>query len=589
MSTIREIAESAQPIAAAETPATEKKKKPAKKKTSSSSQPDAVQLPEDCPVVPLGINGDTYYYIDASRQLREISAEKHSRLGLLALFNQRSEYLWNTWPRQNDQGAVTGWRPELVAEALMGACAREGLLDVDNRVRGPGAWADDDGQLVLHCGDVIYDGADAGNPGRIGRYIYHAAPPIPHPYQGKTDTAAADELRMLFCTWEWARPQVDPFLLLGWIGASMIGGALKWRPMVWITGDRGTGKSTLQEVINHLHGDGLLQVADPTAAGLWQRAKRASLPIAIDELEPEGDSRKNANIIKLARLAASGASMVRGGSDHKGTTFTVRSCFLFSSVLIPPMQPAEISRMAILSLNELRADAKPPHLEPKKLAEISAIFRKRMMEQWPRLADTLDAYRGALQAAGHTSRGADQFGTLLACMDLLLYDDIPSANALAGWGEKLKWSTLAEAENATSDSERCISHLLSSICDTYKDGKRRTVGSWIEQAADRWKGADFTEADKVLGAMGIRVQRPRVHGQPTELLIANAHQGLAHIYRDTVWASLPGSSGVWVQSIRRVPGAEASKSSTNFGGAPSRYTRLPLDAILPPNGKEGAE
>jgi predicted ATPase len=35
--------------------------------------------------------------------------------------------------------------------------------------------------------------------------------------------------------------------VLGWIAAATIGGALDWRPSLWITGDLSTGKSTLLE------------------------------------------------------------------------------------------------------------------------------------------------------------------------------------------------------------------------------------------------------------------------------------------------------------------------------------------------------
>lgn len=558
-------------------------KKSDKKKPPERTADEVLRmtLPDDCPVVPLGTHEDVYYYIDSCRQLRPMGYKEHGRLPILSLFAKCPEYLHNNWPRINEKGESSGWRPEMVSEALMSAAARAGILDIVDRVRGPGAWTDEDGSLVFHCGDILYADGKILEPGQVGRHIYPSAPEKPRPSEEPSHIQAAETLLELLKSWNWRRGKdhdfADAHLLLGWIAASMIGGALKWRPMVWITGDKATGKSTLHDLLKLVHGaGGLIHATDPTAAGLWQSVGHASLPIALDELESEADNRKNQNIIKLARHAASGGTTLRGGSDHKGTSFTARSCFLFSSILIPPLLGQDVSRMAILQLDKLEG-VSAPHLKPKDLAEIGSIFRKRLMEQWSRFADTLALYRECLHKTGHGGRSSDQFGTLLACADLLLYSCLPAEKDLQRWGDVLKRSTLAEAEDDIADSDRCLSHLLSSICDVFRDGKRRTVGSWIQQAAGTGTQIVDDDANKVLASFGLRVEKK---DDKAFLLAANSHQGMTAIFRDTVWAGMPGSTGVWVQSLRRVSGAEASKSSTNFGGAPARFTRLPLDKIF---------
>lgn len=572
---IRAAVEGAKQVAVAPKSAKKADKKPKKQKTADDVL--RTTLDDDCPVVALGINDDVCYYIDCKRQLRPLSARDHSRLNIMKLFSPKTKYLWDTWPRTNEEGAVVGWKPEIVAEAMMCAASQAGIIDIVDRVRGPGSWVDEDGKLVFHCGDVLYHGDQELEPGQIGRHIYPAAPEKPRPSSEPSNVQAAETLLALLNKWNWRRKGTDAHLLLGWIGASLIGGALKWRPMVWMTGDKATGKSTLHEVLNGVHGPGgLIHATDPTAAGLWQSVGHASLPIALDELESEADNRKNQNIIKLARHAASGGTTLRGGSDHKGTSFTVRSCFLFSSILIPPLLGQDVSRMAILQLDNLEG-VSAPRLEPKKLAEIGAVFRKRLMEQWPRFAETLEMYRECLHKTGHGGRSSDQFGTLLACADLLLYTGLPMAADLTHWGEELKRSTLAEAEDDIADSERCLSHLLSSLCDVFRDGKRRTIGSWIEEAAGKGNQIVDADANKILATFGMRVEKK---DDKASLLVANTHQGMSGIFRDTIWHGMPGSTGVWVQSLRRVSGAEASKTSTNFGGAPARFTRLPLDNIF---------
>src|SRR5690606_17311575 len=114
----------------------------------------------------------------------------------------------------------------------------------------------------------------------------------------------------------------------------MLGGALKWRPHVWVTGSTATGKSTLHELLELLFDGGALHTADATEAGLRQILGQQTLPVFFDELEANEDNRRARAIIGLARLASSGADMHRGGQDHHGHEFTARSCFLFSSILI---------------------------------------------------------------------------------------------------------------------------------------------------------------------------------------------------------------------------------------------------------------
>lgn len=535
-------------------------------------------FPKDCPVEPLGVKDDQLFYLDALRQLRVVKADKHSRNSVLSLFGVHTRYLTQQWPRIGKGGAVLGWDAAEVTEGLMAEASRRGVLDVVNRVRGPGGWVDEDGRLVMHCGDEVHCGGDVFAPGQIGKFIYPSAPEKPKPAK-ESDIASAEALLKLIKSWNWVRPDLDPHLLLGWIGAAMLGGALEWRPMVWVTGDKATGKSTLHKLIERVIGSGaLISSSDATAAGLWQSVGHASLPVALDELEAEEDNRKNGNIIKLARHAASGGKTLRGGSDHKGSDFTVRSAFLFSSILVPPMLGQDVSRMAMLNLNDLGTGA-APSLEPRLLAQFGAVFRRRLLDHWPRFEGLLNAWRVALASKGHGGRSADQFGTLMACRDLLLHDHAPSSDELEMWGELLSRDRLSEAEDDIPDHERCVRYLLSCVVDVFRNGERRQVGSWIHQAAfgsSQDGGGGPNEANKVLAAIGLKVAR---EDAAPVLYIANAHQGLQQVFRETHWGGKSGSTGVWVQALRRVTGAAAA-GCIRFDGVPARCTRIPLERIM---------
>jgi hypothetical protein len=249
-------------------------------------------------------------------------------------------------------------------------------------------------------------------------------------------TNAGEILLMKLRAWNWQRPLIDPMLLLGHIGCSMIGGALDWRPNAWITGGSATGKSTLQKLLRAIHGGAALATGNATEAGLRQLLKQQTLPVFFDELEASADNRKAQAVIELARVASSGDVVLKGGQNHEGAEFTVRSCFLFSSILLPPMPTQDKNRLALLELDplaDLQIDGKAPKaptIDENELKDLGRQVRRRLVDHWHRVDDLVDRYRVALGAQGHTGRGGDQFGTLLAIADIMLYDQADEATIL---------------------------------------------------------------------------------------------------------------------------------------------------------------
>lgn len=561
---------------------------------SDGTPQEDLHLPAGCPVVPLGIQGDVAYYLDELRQLRDLKAEKHSRLNVQALFGRKSDLLYDYWPRktqdkQTGEWLVTGWRPELAAETLMGAAARKGVWSPQDRVRGAGAWTGLDGELVWHCGDVVLVMPVGGKgraheeaPGVLDDLVYPASPAIPRPHpeaQASAERGVAQTLLDHFETWSWRRGDVDAYLLLGWIGAAMLGAALEWRPVAWITGGSGTGKSTLQNHIKWLMGtSGLLQSADPTPAGLRQTLKFACLPVALDEQEPEEDNNRTmAALIKLARIAASGANAHRGGSDHQASQFTLRSCLLFSSILVPPLLPQDRNRMAILELDQLPQDVDAPNVSERTMNEWGRRLRRRLVDQWPRWTVTLEAYRKAMRRGGHSARGQDVFGVLLAVADLLLYDQPPDAAGLESWEQKLAAATLSELEGGMTDESACLNHLLSTVWEAPHDRRRMTLGRWVSIAAGHIRGeAEPETALRLLLEAGLKVVDDA--GQKW-LAVANMHRGLSRIYDGTQWAARPGAIGTWVQALRRLPHKVPKKAL--WFGVTCKGTLLPIHLCLP--------
>lgn len=536
-------------------------------------------LPDKCPVTPLGTKRGTYYYIDALGQFRELKDKDHSRTILQGLLGSDIGFCKKEYPKKTEEGFVTGWKPDEFGKDLMAECACHGVWEPFERVRGAGVWIDDDDEIIIHSGDAIIKDNIYTNPGVCGAYVYPSEPARQRPWENEVKPEEFNGFYALLKTWAWRRPKIDPMLLLGWIGAASIGGALKWRPLMWLSGDRGTGKSTLQDVINLTLYRSILSVSDPTPAAIFQKIGFSSLPVAIDEMEPEADNRKVQNIIRLARQACSGGVILRGSAEGNASEFKARNCYLFSSILVPALLPQDRSRMAILELDRITGN--PPRIKRTELSIIGQKILRRMIDKLDDFNTNMEMIRAGFSDLGFDSRGCDQFGTLIAAAQVLLYDYPMTSDDVKEICEDMFDVIEAEKFDNESNHIQCRDHLLTSILDTFKDGRKRSIGDWIAQAAGRDntnKNEDADNAHKTLAAIGIKVGHEKINGEDCPcLIIATKHQGLAKIYKETDWAG-----GVWTQAFRRFKGASAL-NTRRFGGVASKCTIVSLDEVL---GKE---
>ncbi len=552
----------------------------------------------DCPVRALGVNGDYFYYLDRLGQMRMV--KKHEGQAIMALFLDRIELLCRKFPTFDKQGdPVPGKFNQMHAStAMMVASAEQGLFNPDGTVRGVGAWRDDDGRLLYHCGKMLLIGNDELEPADIAGKIYPAYPPIPAPAPPDSKGDPAPDILGLLETWNWQRPDVEPQLTLGMICVLMLGGALDWRPVYWLTGDKASGKSTLQDLIKHLQGGdkGLIQSNDPTKSGITSRLGHSSLPVSIDEMEPgdEGSS-KEKDIIVLARVAASGGQWLRGSADQKGASGNVYSAFLFSSILIPgAMGPQDRSRLITLNLDTLDKDAPKPVLDPRTWRARGARLKRILIDRW---ADTWEArlalWREALAEAGLSGRNGDNYATTLAMADMALSEALPKPDVLASWASKVARAARVQTDEIGSDAEDMIQHLIGQPFDVYRRGELFTVAHWIMVAAalpsaprelvitggeglhdisDHDREIAARRANEKLARAGLRVKGK---GESAELFIANSPiPGLCKLFEKSRWAA-----GVWSQSSRRLPGASPVENPLRLAGQRTRGAYVPLRSV----------
>ena len=544
---------------------------------------------DGCPVIPLGVSGEFSWYLDVLGQLRAV--KKHELQTMLHLFGGNTRLLAMHYPQYDKDGAPKANRFDqlTLSAAMMAACDRLGVWSPTGRVRGPGAWVDDDGGLILHAGDeVLIEGAWQP-PGVYGGRVYPAADPVPRPAppsprEGDPGREALD----LIETWNWRRRYIDTVLMLGLACAMMMCGALDWRPVGWLTGDAATGKSTLQKFLLLLLGGegGLLQAADATEAGIRSVVGYSSLPVAIDELEPDKDNpRKVAAVIELARRAASGGQIFRGSTDQKGHQSNATSAFLFSSILVPPMPAQDRSRLILLDLERIDPDAPRLKLDARACRRIGAQLRRRLLDGWPTWAERLELWRAALAEHGQTGRGADNYATVLAMADMALHPALPDREAMGGWAHKLGRAATEDSVEVGSNADDMLVWLLGQEFDVYRRGEKFNIAQWLMCAAGL-PGAphgllDTGETDPVrraeqanakLAKVGLRVYGT---GQAAQLFVAQSPlPGLCDLFEGSMWAG-----GVWAQATRRLPGATPVKHPATLAGQRTRGTMIPFASI----------
>lgn len=567
------------------------------------------EIYKGCPVKPLGYLGPVYYYLDPLGQLRSLT--KHDAQNIMMLFAGKLPRLYHAFPKMvaDKKGGVyrkpEHFEHQLACSAMITACGERGLFNPEGAVRGVGAWVDDDGNLVYHTGDKILIGAQSLDPDQHQGKIYPAYPAIPHPAQPKKDTArddAAVQLLETAASWAWERPDIDPFLLLGIYGVQALGGALGWRPTVWVSAERGAGKSSLQELLKHLHGPkGLIQSTDTTKSGITSQIGHSSLPVALDELEPsDAGSGKEKAIIELMRIASSGGQWFRGSADQKGASGNVYSSFMASSILIPgALTAADRSRMIILSLRALPENTPPLKLRAETWRNRGAAIKRALIDRWPTWQARYDLWRDALEPHKISGRNADNYATVLAMAQMAQSPDLPTAEELAGWSAKVAAHVLSSIGEIGNDADDIVTHLLSQQFDPFRRGERLTIAAWckaaghrpragrrlfgsggaadgdayiVDQEDDKQRLEYAKKANNSLAAVGLRVI-----GTPEapELFIATAQlQGLKDLFQHSAWAA-----GGWSQSLKRIKGAYSPKVARYMDGHQTKGTVVPFASM----------
>ena len=528
-------------------------------------------LPPHCPVRPLGYDGDNFMVLTGRCTVMGLPT-KAGKGDIDAAFTPFKHYPVWSHPRKVKRGkewhVYGNYEAERVRLDLFAACADCGPWMSADRQRDVGAWADESGRLILHLGDCILTPDGEFRPGVIGDHVYPAGEAAPRPgaFEASSVGGCGSQLLEHFKTWNWMRGDIDALFVLGWLTVAPLGGVFRWRPYVYVSGDAGTGKTTLIDLIEFALNGLLLRAEDATEAGVAQTIGHSTRPVLLDEQENEIDNNRAAQMIRLARLAASGGQRRRGGADHKAHAFSIRNTFIFSGINMPPLDASDLSRMAMLALRPFERGTPRRRFDAAEIAALGQALYGRAVAWFapdpedqglPRFEALLERVRERLIVdLGHDDRGADTFGYLMAGAWMALHDDLPEADELKAFvSDDLHRSKVAEYEGIKPNWQKCADFMLNRAPRVLERNTNKSVRAILEA----WRDGDLDEKPvKIqLGAVGLTVHWRKGAARNYEnarLFVPNAHPEVAEMFFKSKWKTLdPAGEGGWKNALRGGP------------------------------------
>jgi hypothetical protein len=267
-----------------------------------------------------------------------------------------------------------------------------------SQIRGRGAWRERDGRICYHDGRTTIGDVDA-------RRLYVRRPVRDIGIRGaEIDSQIAKEIEQVTSALTFETP-IDHVRLMGWSLLAPFAGALPWRPALLLTGDSGSGKSTIIDFVAARLSEPLqVSGGESTEAGVRQKVGIDACGIVIDEAEcdTEKKRRNREALFSLMRQSTSDDAPIvaKGTMDGKGLAFQMRSMFLFAAISPDITAAADDNR--IFRINLRRPDStKWPKLRDdlRRLvtSENCTGMRARTWNRLSKIIETAHRFAGLIQ------------------------------------------------------------------------------------------------------------------------------------------------------------------------------------------------
>ena len=509
-------------------------------------QPSADEEVEQLPFIFLGHDQNRYWFLPRKRRVPYTIEMGHftgSQLLELAELN-----FWSLAQLCKDTGAI---RIDAAQDWLLKRPEALQMVDL-RRLRGAGVWRDGS-RIVVNDGSAIV--TQAGERMNYEEFYSECGMeylPSDTRFGEMTGPESTDEegaaLHALFTSQRFAR-KLDPVAVLGWALIASFGGLLPWRPHLWITGRRGTGKSRiiLEMLVDPLLGEfAHFATGRATEAGLRRAVNMTARPVRLDEFDVRGkaDVERQARILHLARNSSSDSSacVTMAGNDGGVVQFIVRSCFCFASVNMPESDAAVESRMIRVekqAVPDVGVEMERMARECSRVMADPARYRRRIFRALPRILSDISAIYDQLLCFLEDARETDLLAPLLCAAWAARSQQSIAGDAGHVWvGELLSDIYEVHAERV-EDEDRVVQHILSAKIKT-DEQRTRTVAELLVGADSLTD--DSPAACDVLSRHGIKITNlENGDGTHRVLAIAISADPITNMLADTPYAGGYGS------------------------------------------------
>jgi len=487
----------------------------------------------------------------------------------------------------DDKGRVN-WQS--AGEYIVNQCTAKGVYK-PRRIRERGVWLDLD-RVVLHTGENLIVEGKVVNPARFkSKFIYPRRDEIFDEWDGIGDPAPDTYGRLIrdACNKvRWEKP-IYGDLLAGWIATAVICGGLRWRTHCWITGNQGSGKTTVVNSIAAacLGGLAIYPVGESTEAGIRQAIRNDALPVVFDESETSKnkEDRRQA-VIQLMRQSSSDGlgSIMKGSANHKAVSFTMRSAFLMSSIGVGLKEAADLTRTVVLTVlpQDARTVAERQIIQGKWKEFLVACalvpedaperLLARQVQNLRTIRKNIEVFKVVIAGSIADGRLGDQIGTLLAgCYSLVTSGEV-TPPICERYLEKYDWSEFTEVKSQREDLA-LIFHLAGSTIrvEVGNGYQERSVGELIEisTSSERDDRVSPLTAQDVLRRHGMKVDNDK----------GGIWLGIRVPSLNKIMSTSDYFEG-WQRVIERHPLIERSPNAIKFAGVSSRALFIPKTEFM---------
>ena len=289
----------------------------------------------------------------------------------------------------------------------------------DERIVGLGVYQDND-NIIFNTGNCIYiDGKKKGYNDFSGKYIYCRSK-LKLEIKGKEWTIK-DGINLIkqLKTFNFER-KIDYMVIAGFIGISCFSSILNRRPSIWMTGQSGTGKSTLlTEIIQKCIGEQAIYTeGGGSEAFIRQMVARNCLIPIVDEFEAHNKKEQYElkKIMKLIRSCYGGIIIGKGTPDHKPIKFNTKIMFCLASVNIYIDNEADRNRLIICRLKLKKDDN---YMKP---IQNPIGLKVRIFNRIKSLNPNIEKAKTLLLDSGYDNRTSDTYAPFLAGFWMIISD-----------------------------------------------------------------------------------------------------------------------------------------------------------------------